>query len=278
MSEVLLTFNHPVLVAERIATIDILSRGRVELCTARSNNPDTLEFFSIDAAHTKRMWRESFEIIVRAMTDAPFEFHGEFWDLPPRTMQPLPVQDPHPPLFVAATSPATHVEAGQRGIGVVSGNTVLGWDYLERNLAAYRNAVASPASPLGKVITDAACVFSATACCASTAEEAQEIAGPVARKFMDVVMAYNTVLAEKSSDYAYIGGIAALRMHDLDYLMDHNPYFQIGTPDFLIERFRRIEAMGADELVLRIDGFGHAQNMRSIEMFAKHVFPAFDRA
>lgn len=277
MSEVLLAFNHPVLVAERLATLDILSDGRAELCTARSNNPDTLEFFGIDAQDTKQQWRESLELIVAALADEPFEYHGEIWDVPPRVLQPPAVQTPHPALFVAATSRATHIEAGARGLGVVSGNTVQGWDYLEENLAAYRAAAVTP-DPIGRIINTTAGVFSATVCCAASADTASEIAAPVAFHFMDVVMKYNLMLAAQSPDYAYIGKIEELRdnMYDLDYLMDHNPYFQVGTPDFLTERFKRIEAMGADELILRIDGMGHENNLASIEMIADHVMPAFD--
>jgi hypothetical protein len=64
-------------------------------------------------------------------------------------------------------------------------------------------------------------------------------------------------------------------MHDLDFLMDFNPYFHIGPPEFIIERFQRLQAMGLDELILRIDGMGHEVNMKAIAAFGQDVIPHF---
>ncbi len=66
-------------------------------------------------------------------------------------------------------------------------------------------------------------------------------------------------------------------MHDLDYIMEKTPYVLFGTPDFLIEKFKRLEAMGYTEMLLGIEGMSHDANLRAIEMLGKHVLPAFDR-
>ena len=64
-------------------------------------------------------------------------------------------------------------------------------------------------------------------------------------------------------------------MDDLEYIVATAPYISIGTPDFLIERFRRLESLGYDEVLLRIDGMGTEVNRRSIEAFGTHVIPSF---
>lgn len=66
-------------------------------------------------------------------------------------------------------------------------------------------------------------------------------------------------------------------MHDLEYLMDRTPYVLYGTPDFLIEKFKRLESLGYTELLLGIEGMAHEDNLRAIEMIGKHVMPAFER-
>jgi alkanesulfonate monooxygenase SsuD/methylene tetrahydromethanopterin reductase-like flavin-dependent oxidoreductase (luciferase family) len=65
-------------------------------------------------------------------------------------LTPPSVQKPHPPIFVSATSLETHRNAGERGIGVMTGNSILGWEYAERCIAEYRKAVvnAKPAPGL----------------------------------------------------------------------------------------------------------------------------------
>jgi hypothetical protein len=56
------------------------------------------------------------------------------------------------------------------------------------------------------------------------------------------------------------------------------PYFVIGSPDTVESRLRRLEAMGVDQVLLRIDGRGHETNMRSIELFGTEVMPCFRTA
>jgi hypothetical protein len=82
-------------------------------------------------------------------------------------------------------------------------------------------------------------------------------------------------LSERSPDYAYLGRIQLLkdRMYDLDYLIDSSPYITIGTPEFFIERAEQIHAMGADQWLLRLDGMGHEENMRAIELIGREVIP-----
>src|SRR5688572_18815101 len=58
MSVLLLTFNHPVRVAERLAMLDVLSEGRAEMSTARSNNLHTLEAFGVQPNETRAQWAE----------------------------------------------------------------------------------------------------------------------------------------------------------------------------------------------------------------------------
>jgi alkanesulfonate monooxygenase SsuD/methylene tetrahydromethanopterin reductase-like flavin-dependent oxidoreductase (luciferase family) len=103
--------NHPVRVAERIATLDILSSGRVEFGTGRSGTPAELDGFGIDPAQSKEMWAEAVGAIPKMWRNGPFEYHGKFFSVPARNVIPKPVQKPHPPMWVAASRPDTFVQA-----------------------------------------------------------------------------------------------------------------------------------------------------------------------
>ena len=83
-----------------------------------------------------------------------------------------------------------------------------------------------------------------------------------------------------SSDYAYMDNINAIREHvsDMAYVNDRSPYVSVGTPDFLIERFKKLETMGYQKVILRIDQFSHDTVMRSQKMFGKYVIPEFRRS
>lgn len=271
-----ISINHPIRIVERLNTLDILSDGRAELGLARSNNPNTLSAFGISPKVTRMRLQEGLGIIFSALNDGVFRGTGEIWDVPERPVVPAAVQEPHPPVFLSATSNETHRFGAENGIGIMSGNTVLGWEYLHNNVKTYKSGIAD-ATPLGKVVNDSIATFIATCHCAPTMEEALRPAEPVARLFMDVVMAMYTKLAQQSSDYEYLGQIEVLRdhMHDIPWLMEDNPYFHIGTPDYLIERFKRLQSFGLDELILRIDGMGHESNMKALQMIGEHVIPAF---
>ena len=274
-----ISVNHPIRIIERLNTLDAMSDGRAELGLARSNNPLTLSAFGVHPAETRARLNEGLPIIFRALTENVFSADGEIWQIPESAVVPLPVQQPHPPVYISATSEETHALAAQIGIGCMSGNTVLGWDYLDNNVQKYRSGIGD-AEPLGSFVTNSVGTFAATVACAPTMEQAMADGEAVAVAFMDTVMGFYVRLAETSPDYEYLGRITDLKEHadDVPFLMEFNPYFHIGTPEFLVERFKRLEAMGLNELILRIDGMGHERNMATIEMIGEHVILHFERA
>jgi len=282
-SVVLLTFNNPVRVAEWIATLDVLTDGRVELGTARSNNLSTIQAFGVVPKDTKEIWRESLEVIVKAFTEDPFSFEGRWWSFPAaRTLTPKPIQKPHPPIFVSASSVATHRGAAELGLGAMTGGSIVGWQYVEEAAAAYVEAIRDAAPLPGSAVNNSLGFFATRVNCAETAEEARAAIEQTALAFIDINIGPGgryEQLAPTSPDYGYLGNIREMQehMHDLGYIMERTPYVLFGTPDFLIEKFKRLESMGYTELLLGIEGMAHEANMRAIEMLGTHVLPAFAR-
>jgi alkanesulfonate monooxygenase SsuD/methylene tetrahydromethanopterin reductase-like flavin-dependent oxidoreductase (luciferase family) len=274
-SAVLLAFNHPIRVAERLTTLDVLSNGRAELGTARSNNLHTLEAFGVSPKESRAQWNESMDIILAALTRDPFEHRGQLWTIPPRTLMPRAIQQPHPPIFVSATSSETHHNAGERGIGVMTGNSILGWDYAERCIDSYKEGLAKVRPAEGSRVNAQAGLFVAVAHCAEQMEQARREAARVTASFVDLVIWLFSRLGASSPDYAYLSQIRKIeeRRDDLDFVVESAPYFMVGTPDYVVERLRRLEQMGFGEVLLRIDGMGHDINMQSIELFGKEVIP-----
>jgi alkanesulfonate monooxygenase SsuD/methylene tetrahydromethanopterin reductase-like flavin-dependent oxidoreductase (luciferase family) len=282
-SVVLLPFNHPARVAEWIATLDVLTDGRAELGTARSNNFSTIKAFGVDPGQTKEIWRESLELVVKAFTQDPFTHEGTWWSWPePRTLTPKPVTKPHPPIHVSASSVSTHRGAGELGLGAMTGGSIVGWQYVEEAAAAYCEAIPN-AQPLpGSTANHSLGFFATRVNCAETAEEARAAIEKTALLFIDINIGPGgryEQLAPTSPDYAYLGAIQEMQAHmdDLEYIMEKTPYVLFGTPDFLIEKFKRLESLGYTEMLLGIEGMSHEDNMKALEMLGKHVLPAFDR-
>ncbi len=114
-------YNHPARVAERIATLDIVSDGRVQFGTGETSSDAELVGFQVEREHKRAMWEESVPQIARMMYQEPYEgYDGKWFSMPPRNLVPKPIQKPHPPIWVACSQRETILMAGRRGIGALS--------------------------------------------------------------------------------------------------------------------------------------------------------------
>ena len=146
--------NHPVRVAERIATLDHLSEGRVEFGTGRGSSTAEWAGFCIPAAsETKPMWRESLEQIPRMWADEPYAFEGKYFRMPERNVLPKPYSKPHPPMWVACSSPPTFIEAGELGLGSLCFTFGTPSEIAE-HVRNYKEAIKRCKKPVGGYIND----------------------------------------------------------------------------------------------------------------------------
>lgn len=114
-------YNHPARVAERIATLDLVSNGRVEFGTGESSALLELAGYGVDVAQKRNAWREAVEQCANILAMDPYPgFKGEFFSMPARNLVPKPVQRPHPPLWVACSNRETIKLAARLGIGALT--------------------------------------------------------------------------------------------------------------------------------------------------------------
>jgi alkanesulfonate monooxygenase SsuD/methylene tetrahydromethanopterin reductase-like flavin-dependent oxidoreductase (luciferase family) len=274
MASVLLRWNHPILVAERLATLDIVSNGRAEICTARSNNLYTLEAFGVDPSETTKQWDEGMEVLVKALTHDVLEHQGEVWTIPPRPIVPRCVTRPHPPISVAASSVNTHAKGGRLGIGAICFENYFGFEYLQECIDAYRQGLGEGTS-LVPARNEYMGLYVATAFCAETREEAKRIAREVALGYFQFILDLYIPLGKERS-YGYLDGRMDLLQENagnLDFLVTETPSVMIGTPDDFVQRLRRLEEMGVDEALMRVDGVPHEDIARSLELIGREVIP-----
>jgi alkanesulfonate monooxygenase SsuD/methylene tetrahydromethanopterin reductase-like flavin-dependent oxidoreductase (luciferase family) len=279
MASVLLRWNHPILIAERLATLDVVSNGRAEICTARSNNLYTLEAFGVQPSETVEQWADGMDVLAKALTQEWLEHDGPVWQIPPRELVPKCVTEPHPPVSLAASSVSSHVKAGERGIGAICFENYFGFDYLQECIDGYRDGL-SRAQPDPLAPNDYMGLYVATAFCAETREDAKRIARDVALEYFQFILDLYIPLG-KTPAYQYLAGRIddlAGRTEDLDFLCTETPSVMIGTPDDFVERLRRLESMGVDEVVMRVDGVAHDDILRSLELIGHEVIPAVDPA
>lgn len=111
--------NHPVKVAERCATLDLLSNGRLHVGFGKGGTQQESGTFGYDVSTLRPMIYESMKLVPRFWMEDMVEHHGEYVDIPARPIHPKPLQDPHPPLYMACTHTESLVDCGARGIGAL---------------------------------------------------------------------------------------------------------------------------------------------------------------
>ncbi len=277
MSTVMLHFNHPLRIAERLATIDVLSHGRLELGTVRGNNAQVFGAFEVDAANTQMEWDETLRVTVKALTQKTVEHQGTYYKIPPVKVWPRLHQPTFPRTFVSSTGLGTHQLAGEMGLGVMS-FSIYGWDHVEEVVRAYKKAIENPKPIPGVPLNNSIARVFIGGQIAATKKVALEKARPACLGFMKWLIGFFSSTGEKSADFAYLNDwkkLLAGHEDDLEWMNENLPQVLNGTPDDIIKGVKRVEALGFDEVIFRIDGNGHRQIMESLEYFGKYVIPEF---
>jgi alkanesulfonate monooxygenase SsuD/methylene tetrahydromethanopterin reductase-like flavin-dependent oxidoreductase (luciferase family) len=271
-------YNHPIRVAERIATLDILSGGRVNWGSGKSSSLVEQLAFENDINTIHDQWLEAVEMIPQMWAKDVFEYKGRFFDIPPTQVVPKPVQEPHPPMFAACTKPESAAAVGRLGMGAL--NFAIGSDdYLHEKVAEYRAAVAK-AKPVGRGVTNH---FACTppALILNDDKKACKYGYRGARFFSESLARY------------YLGGdrptgkLPVSREffsdEDLELAMerrnteDDSINAMVGDPEFAKEYIQRFEEIGVDELimVMQMGTVPHELVMESIKTFGEQVIPHF---
>lgn len=271
-------YNHPIRVAERAATLDLISGGRVEVGTGRSASWTELAGFGADPDETKKTWDEYVRVLPRMWTEERFSHEGRCFSMPERAVLPKPLQKPHPPLWVAVTSPGTELDAAERGLGHL-GLTLGGLGRQEERIADYRRRIQS-CEPVGAFVNEAVNAVNFLYCHEDDArakKRGERIAGAfsaAAAKFMDVKEYY------ASPHYSTPGLLASIR-RDVDEpgAAGRVPEGLVfGSPGRVIETLRRWEAIGVDRVVFltnALNAVDHGEVLASLRLFGAEVMPAF---
>lgn len=271
-------FTPPMRVAEKVATADILSGGRVEWGTGRSTPMEQIAF-GVPRDESRAQWHEAIEAVVRMWEDEYFEFHGKYLDFPRRMVTPKPVQDPHPPCWMAATSEGSSAVAGELGLGLLSFAILQPIQKMGQHIAQYRAAAANP-TPLTRVVNNRVAAYTLVHCAESLAEcERNGIWDSVwwwYKNLAEFTLEWelpNLSQGERDATFPLLkrqldGNFDVHEFHDADMII-------VGDPDQCLEKMLRYEALGVDQLICYVQ-FGHLSHesiMRTIELLGTEIVP-----
>ncbi len=291
-------FNHPARIAERIATLDLVSDGRVEFGTGEAGSEAELGGFGVERSTKRDQWTEAIDVIARMLVEEPFAGHKGSWiNVPPRNVVPKPLQKPHPPLWVACSRRETIHLAATKGIGALSFSFVEA-DEARMWVKDYYDTIESQdCSPAGFAVNpNIACVLPFM--CHEDEQTAID-RGLDGCHFFGYSLAHYYVFGKhrpgvtdiwqdflKNRDsFGFSRPVAARTGEPLGaQLMEQglgSLRGAIGTPDQIRELVRRYEEAGVDQLIF-VSQAGrnrHEDICESMELFAREVMGEFrDRA
>ena len=275
-----LPLNDPVRVAEQAATLDQLSKGRFDLGIGRGFLRDEFDIFGVDMRESRERVEDGIELVKRAWTEPVLNFKSRFRP-PIENISVLPriYQTPHPPIWVACSSPATFIEAGELGLGALCFTFGTPSEIAE-HVRNYKQAIQRCTRPIGAYVNDNIAVTT-NMFCLPDGDEARHL--------------YSLAKVEKFTEYFFswldsiprpkglppsgpITGIPAATPAELKKGLEVGGR-QVGAPEEIAKVIQMYEAIGVDQLIYAPLTLTMDQKyvLKSIETFGRHVLPKFDR-
>ncbi len=280
---IVLPLHNPILVAEEVAMLDVMSGGRLNLGIGAGYQQQEFDGIGVDIDTSRDRFAEAVDVMIKAWTEETLTYHGQFTNVDDVWVLPKPLQKPYPPLFQAvSTSPASVDFAASRKIQVIAGGPtdIMGqapqviklW---RQKMEEYGHEHAHIDPPMSKSIY-----------VAPTMEEAEQ--DPIGLEDFS-----SRILRSTGANGAPVGmpmdkngKIAKGYEHWANRQQDRERRDDLGhaglpplrgTPEVVIERLKEVQEAGINHVFGNFGfvGLPHWKVMRSIELFAKEVMPHF---
>ena len=268
-------YNHPARIAERLATLDLVSNGRVEWGTGESASRAELEGFGITPAERREMWRETTEQVANMLAMDPYPgYQGKYFAMPVRNVVPKPVQKPHPPLWVACSNRETIHLAAQLGMGALTFAFI---DPAEAAhwIADYYDTFKRECVPIGHTVNPNVAMVTGFSCHADATEAGRR--GTDGFRFFQFALGHHYSFGKHTPGRTDIWKKFVAVRDQLGLEMLGGGTGCIGTPAQLTASLRQFETNGVDQTIFIQQGGNnqHEHICESLELFAREVMPEF---
>lgn len=265
---IVVPLHHPLVIAEEIATLDVLANGRVDIGLGRGYQQYEFQRLGLDLNTARKCWDESIDIILCALKGEPFSYSGEHFNIPETSVFPHPVQKPYPPIWVTAQSPESVAATVKRGFNLLTG----GFGVPLERLAEFRKQFDTLLAQMqpGRVpdvgVQRAVYVTENAADARAAVDDA--------RWNMRVTLSLRNGYERVEQGHAI--PVPAPNEPDTDDLLER--YLVIGTPDTVVRQIQKIvDQVGINHFNCSF-WFGDLDQPRvlsSMRLFAREVMPAF---
>jgi len=280
---IVLPLHNPILLAEEIAMLDVISGGRINFGIGSGYQRQEFDGVGVDMSESRERFAESVDVMIKAWTEETLTFHGKYTNVDELWVIPKPMQQPYPPLFQAvSTSPESIEFAASRNIQVIAGGPTDILGQAPQVIERWRESMEKHGRPHAHLDPP----MSKSIYVAPTMEEAE--GDPVglenfSSRILRSVGATGHVIGmptDKDGNFPKGYEAWATRQQDRDRRDDPGhaglPPLR-GTPEVVIERIKQTQAQGINHIFgsFGFPGLPHEKVMRSIRLFATEVMPHF---
>ncbi len=275
-----LPLENPLRLAGMIAEADILTHGRLE-CGLGRGHAWLYGPHNVPLEESRPRYEEAIELLVLAWTQERFSYDGHFYKVKDVSVVPKPLQKPHPRLFTGGTSDVTYKMAGERGWGIFV-PPLLPYKVLEGPLNIYKKACAEHGHQPDIVYIRPVYLD----------DDEQQIRKDVEEALLNF-LAFNASPIEslqseekkeelRAKGYGFYasGALESLTKLTYDQIVDQEIGF-IGTPKKVIRQIENLQAKGGIgelAIVANFGGIEHWKSIKTQQLFAQQVMPAFRQA
>ena len=271
----LLPLHHPIRLAEDLAELDLLSNGRVDFGVGRGFQTDHYQGFDVPMKESRERMVEILEMVVKAWTQERLTFEGKYYSAKDLLVVPKPLQEPHPPVRIAAGSPDSFELVGKLGYAMHASPIAVPMPELRKGVETYRQTLMAGGHPInGEELSLQIPVF-----VAKSGEEARTATEPGVTYHLDsVISLFRSPEAQEAAKKDPRAAEGLERVHSMTY--DGWDEFSIyGDPASCIEKLQAYEQdFGPWEVNCVFNPGGLIESSRvaeSMKLFAKEVMPHF---
>lgn len=273
---VVLPLAHPLMTAERIATLDQLSGGRVEFGTGRGGHRRDYDAMEVPYIENRERWKESLELILKAWTEDNFTFSGKYFNVAdPITVVPKTVQKPYPPLWYATFGPETPTLIGSMGMNILTFSFFRTLEGVADGFQKYRKAVIEAGHDPKALKVGCAIPIHVAETSKQARQDAEELLLWYMKSSINVIK--HGFEKERPANLKYLDNMSSSGLDKLTYdELIAGSRIICGSPKDCIKQLEPYQDMGVD-LVLGMFEFGggeHAKVMKAINLFGNEVLPA----
>jgi len=257
----ILPLRHPLHTAEDYAMVDAISGGRLEFGIGSGNTEMDYKVFGVTRENDRHRLREAIDVILKAWGSERAKHKGDFWAFDELTLYPRPIQQPHPPIWVAGTSAEGLGWAGRQGYHIMTVGHPHPPEKVRPGVEAWKRGLIEA----GYDPREKHCQFHVRTHVNESAAQARSVAMAAVKRYDEISRIGRRSLTAPAGEYDW----------DMMLATGRNNY---GNPDQCIANIQNaLKHYYFDTLTTTFNfgGIAHGDILKSMRLFAAEVMPAF---